>query len=576
MSNETFYTSYSFDDMVANLQNRLSQKGAWQDIYRSAGGEMLIEVLSYILEQGLYYTERRAQESFLSTAQNRSSIVNLVSLINYSPKRKTSSQGNLIFTLDAILSEIVYIPKYTECQTGSGVKYITNESASIVKGQTTVTVSSIQGELVQKEIISDGSTSQEYLISDDSVENSSSTDNSTFRVIVDGVEWELVKSFLYADPDSQQYRIINEMEGTVSVRFGDGINGKAPISGTTILLQYVKTVGSEGNVSYGGKITTINSTIYDAVSAVITTVGVTNTGSFLGGDDEESAEEIRIEAPQVFKTGDRAVNKDDFISILTNYAGVADANVWGENEEATLAGTTADVEMLNKVKIAVILQNWALPDVTFQTTLAAYLYNLSMITVKYEFVLPSFLNVIPVLQVTVKTGNSLSQTTAEINAIVDAQLLLGTTTSMGVVLKYSQMLSAIHALDSVDHVTMTFEIKQSLSTSYNSVYDYGAGLNATAVEAGTVRLFVDDTYITTDVDNGDGTGDITSSSLYTVAGTITYATGVLNLDIGPFPTENIYVRYQQDEDGDIVPTFQQICKLDDSGVDMDTIEIATT
>ena len=569
MATEIFYTAYAFDDMVINLQNRLAADDAWKDIYRSSTGEMLIEFLAYVLEHGLFYTERRAQESFLSTAQNRSSIINLVSLINYTPKRQTSATGNLIFTLEAALTKIVHFPKYTECQTSAGVKYMTNESAAIEKGQTTVTISSIQGELIQKEVTADGSANQEYLITDTNVENSASTINPTLRVIVDGLEWTLVTSFLASETNSTHYKIINELDGNVSVRFGDGVNGLTPANGLTIRIQYVKTIGADGNVSFPNKITTINDVIRDEDGAIVTTVSVDHTGSFLGGDAEESKEEIRSEAPQVFKTGDRAVNKADFISLLRNFAGVADANVWGENEVAEANGVPQDVEMLNKVNISTVLQDWALPDSTFKTTLSDFLFTKSMIAIKYEFITPVFLTVLPFLQVTVASGNSTSQAQSDIDEAVQAEFLLGTTTSLGTIIKYSQVLSAIHNLDTVAYATMLLEIVRDLSSTFNSVNDFGITLNALPVKPETTRLFVNGSFSVVDIDNTDGTGSFTASG---ITGTITYATGVVVIDITPTPS-SINVRYQQDENENIVPTFNQICRLHDDITDIETIAV---
>ena len=91
MSNNLDYVNYDFDDLVVQLINRLSQGDAWKDTYRSATGEMLIELLAYVGNLVLYYIERRAEESYIATAKNRSSVVNLVKLLNYNPKRKVSS-----------------------------------------------------------------------------------------------------------------------------------------------------------------------------------------------------------------------------------------------------------------------------------------------------------------------------------------------------------------------------------------------------------------------------------------------------------------------------------------------------
>jgi hypothetical protein len=561
MANLLSYCTYDFSSLVLQIQNRLKNKEAWLDTYRSGTGEMLIEFLAYVLNLGLFYTERRAEESYILTAKNISSIRNLVALLNYQPKRKTSATGNLTFSIPSPLTKIVYIPKYTQCQTSDGLEFITNESAAIEKGQTSVSISSIQGKLIQKEITSNGSTDQEYLINDTDVENSASTTNPTLRVVISGEEWTKVDSFIYSSSIDKHFRVINEMEGTITIRFGDDVNGKSPESGSIINVQYVKSSGLAGNVAYTDKITAITSTIYDEDGSIVSDISVTNLGSFLGGDDEEDIEEIRYEAPRVFKTGDRAVTKEDFTSILENYPGVADANVWGENEEAEAAGVPADYEMLNKVKMCIILQEWELPDDDFKETLSNYIYDKSMLTVKYEFVTPTFLLVIPTLIVKVTTGYSMSQTQADISGVLENQFKLGDTTKLGTIIKYSEVISAIHDLDGVAYVSMVLEIKKVLSSDYDSIHDFGATLDATDVKPETVRLFINGTYVATDEDDGDGTGTFSSAGGYTISGDINYSTGVLTIDISPAPA-SAFVRYVQDQNSNIVPGFNEIAKLD--------------
>jgi hypothetical protein len=359
------------------------------------------------------------------------------------------------------------------------------------------------------------------------------------------------------------------MDGTVSVLFGDNINGKSPASGEVVLIQYITSAGSDGNVTYTDRITTINDAIYDSEGDGVT-VTVTNTSAFLGGDAEESIEEIRVEAPQVFQTGDRAVTREDFISILSNLSGVADTNVWGENEEAEAAGVSADVTMLNMVRIALVLQEWQLADATFKANVSDELYEKSMMTVKYEFIDPVFLQVIPVLTVLVVTGESLSQTQADIEEELDDQFLLGSTTKLGTIIKYSNVLSALDDLDGVSYMTMDLEIYKALSATYSSVTDWGATLDAVDVLPESARLFIDGTYVTSDVDNEDGTGTFSSAGGYTISGTINYSTGVTEIDISP-AASTVHIRYQQDEDRNIVPTFRQICKL--NSVDIASIQM---
>lgn len=565
------FANFDFDDLVVQLQNRLKNKGAWKDVYRSGTGQMLIEFLAYVAQLVLYYIERRAQESFLPTAQLRSSVINLVGLLGYRVRRKVSAKGVLTFSLSEPATSLITIPKFTECESTKGLKYVTVEDAAILKGQTSVNVTGIQGQRIQIQFTGTGIANQEYHIDDTCVENSSDTQNPTFRVLIDGTEWSEVTSFVRSTSTDTHYRIISEMDDTITIRFGDGVNGMSPPSGSTITVDYIRSDGEKGNAS-SDQITTISSVIYDSEGQAVSNISVTNS-VFSGGEDEEGIEEIRYEAPRVFKTGDRAVTKEDFISILESYPGVACVNVWGENEEAELQGVEAVPELLNTVKICLLLTDWQIPDETTLKAIGDYLYNKSMLTVRYSWVDPVIVNVIPVLSVVIKKGNSITNTQEEIVEVLENLFLLGETTRLGEMIKYSEVVAGIHNLDSVAYVNVTLEVKENLSDTYTSLHNWGATLEMLPIKPESVRVFFDNVYMVTDVDNHDGTGTFTyNQGGTTITGTITYETGEILLDTSVSPV-SVHVRYQQDRQGNLIPRFNTICRLDESGPDFTDVRM---
>ena len=353
-SNELDYTDYNFDDLVTQLQNRLKSTDAWKDTYQSATGQMLIELLAYIANLVLYYIERRAEESYIATAKNKSSVINIVKLLNYSPKRPTSSIGDLTFSISSAHYFKIFITQWLSCQTVGGTKYLVSAPGIIPVGATSVKVTAIQGEYVTIQRTGDGVANQTITLDAINIEDTNfDTIGDGKGVFVDTVEWTKVDTFLSSSSSSKHYRLTTEMDETLTVTFGDGVFGMIPPEGAAIAVNFVKSDGLAGNVYESDKIVQINDTIYDAGGvnpstgvyqepAALTSVSVTNAAAgtdeddddlFLGGDDAESIEEIRDEAPRVFATGDRAVTRTDFITLIENYAGVADANVWGENEE---------------------------------------------------------------------------------------------------------------------------------------------------------------------------------------------------------------------------------------------------
>jgi hypothetical protein len=89
------YANYDFDTLTQQLIDRLKANpdSPWKDTYRSSTGQMLIELYAYIANLVLYYIERRAEESYIETAQLKSSVVNLVRLVGYIPNRAVSATG---------------------------------------------------------------------------------------------------------------------------------------------------------------------------------------------------------------------------------------------------------------------------------------------------------------------------------------------------------------------------------------------------------------------------------------------------------------------------------------------------
>ena len=546
------YVESDFDALKLQLINRLKATDAWKDSYESSTGTMLIEFFAHIGNMFNYMLERRAEEGYLKTARHRSSVIRLVDLINYTPKRKVSAAGTLRFTVVTAYDEIVHIPKYTECQTANAVKYTTDKDVSLISPSTSVDVSAVQGVKVDLTYTSDGTAGQTFDISDTAVEN------TNYTVLVDGVEWTEVSTFISSIASSKEYRLEHNYDDTLILFFGDDIRGMIPSNGAIITFRYIRSAGATGNVYQTDLITTLNSTIYDAAEVEVEDITVSNSTSFTNGDDEEGVEEVRAEAPQVFATGDRAVTRADFRAILLNYPSIATTNAWGENEESA-----PNYDMFNTAKLCIVLENWALPTDSFKTTLATYLYTLSMLTVKYEFVQAEILNVIAVLDIVVNTGYSLSQVQADVEEVLADEFQLGTTTILGTNKRHSNLCSAIDQLDGVNHHHLVLEIKKDLVAAYESGYEWGEILAGAPIKAGTLEVYaiVDSTaYLMAQDDELGSLTDVASG--HSVSGYVNYTTGAVGVNFTP-DVSGVYILYQQDTNGDVEVDEDEICKLYD-------------
>ena len=128
---------------------------------------------------------------------------------------------------------------------------------------------------------------------------------STLAVAVNGVRWTEVPTFYGAHPTDAVYVTRRADDGTLTVRFGDGITGARPPSGRqNIVAGYRQGIGLAGRVG-AGKL----STLIDRPTGV---KSVTNLLAADGGADPQTLASARAAAPGTVRTFGRAVSLHDF------------------------------------------------------------------------------------------------------------------------------------------------------------------------------------------------------------------------------------------------------------------------
>lgn len=547
------YAQYDIDSLITQLNQRLQLiNGAWKDATRSGTGEAQIETQAALGNLIMYMIERRAEESFLNTAKLRSSILEMTSLLSFIPRRNVSALGNLTFSVVSPLGYRVFIPSGTIVQTLGGVQFRTLSDVVLLAGQSSISVSAIQGILVELSVVSSGAASFAYNINDTAIED------THLSVYVDGVEWSVVDSFLLSTSTNTHYRIVPKSDDTVTIIFGDGVRGKVPPVGSTIGIKYIQSLGPDGNVYGSGKVVSLVSKLYNDSGVEVTTISVTNAESMLGGDSAEETEFIRHNAPKVFATGDRAVTKADFIAILKAYSGIDEANAWGESEESA-----PNYNMFNRIILSIILQDWELPSTTFKTTLSNFLYTLSSMTVKYEFVAPTIVLFWPTIDLTVSAGSNLSQVQSDVITAIGTDFVLGDTALLGVDKSAAEIGDLIYAVPGVVNYHIAMNMYKPLIFNYDSLSDWGETLDVLPVLKESVYVYDGDVLVGVD----DGANKFISvHSLYSFSGDsgVNYTTGYVRVNFTSSPVSVApAVFYRQDNNGDISITNRQILKLED-------------
>ena len=123
-------------------------------------------------------------------------------------------------------------------------------------------------------------------------------------------EWTAAPDLLGDGPDDTQFVVEVETDGTATLRFGDGTNGKRPEGGTVFTAKYRIGNGTAGNV---GANSLTNFAAGVAADAAIESC--TNPMPATGGIDPETNAQICRRAPHAFLTQERAVTLADYVNV---------------------------------------------------------------------------------------------------------------------------------------------------------------------------------------------------------------------------------------------------------------------
>jgi Baseplate J-like protein len=184
---------------------------------------------------------------------------------------------------------------------------------------------------------------------------------STLTVPVNGAAWTEVPTLYEQSPMASVYATLNQSDGTTDVLFGDGVEGALlPTGQNNVQAKYRVGSGSAGNVAPGAL-----STLMDRPLGVS---GVTNPEAASGGQDPQSVDDIRTNAPQTVLTLGRAVSITDYQNYAATFAGISKAYAsWipygpGRGVFLTIAGVGgAEVSQASIATLVASLRNFGNP-----------------------------------------------------------------------------------------------------------------------------------------------------------------------------------------------------------------------
>jgi hypothetical protein len=325
----------------SNIKNSFIQYLQGQDTFKDYNFQgsalsTILDVLAYNTQYNAYYLNMVANEMFLDSALQRASVVSHAKLLNYTPKSAIAPSATINFTANGVApNEAFTLPRFTnflsEAIGGVNYNFVTTESTTINNNNdTSVTFSDI-------ELKQGIPTTYRYVLNTTSNPKAlfeipdATIDTTTLNVFVQqnnaNTNYDVYQSasnYLELNSSSLVYFLQESLTGTYEIYFGDGVLGKKLDNDNVIVLSYISTDGTSASGAN-------NFVLMDSIPGM-TSSSINPVVAASQGGTKESISSIKFQAPKSYSAQNRAVTKEDYITILQqNTLGISfDAvNVWG-------------------------------------------------------------------------------------------------------------------------------------------------------------------------------------------------------------------------------------------------------
>lgn len=318
MANTGFLSTseLDFSTLKQNLKTYLKGQSQFSDFdFDASNINVLLDILSYNTYMNSFYLNMIGSEMFLDTAQLKESVVSHAKELNYLPRSRTSAEAFVNITVDTGLDspDNVVIPKNYKLATS-----VDNESYTFLVGEDTILLSNNGVYASANTPVYEGILVTEYFnVTETSnyVLRSSNVDSRSIDVYVATSNtsstfypYTYAESLYGLSSTSNSFFVTGYGKDQYEVKFGNGTSGRKLNTGNFIKVEYRDTKGDAGNGAYKFSKT---SSIGGYSGVAISTVAAATNGS-----ERETVDEIKFNAPRYFATQERAVTKEDYITLV--------------------------------------------------------------------------------------------------------------------------------------------------------------------------------------------------------------------------------------------------------------------
>jgi len=315
------------------------------DLTKSSFLSFMVEILSTITSNVLFYQISTYKEFFLTKAQLPSSIYNLAAYLGYSAETATSSSLNVLFAVPLTFEDNVAtfsIPEGFEVKGTDDIIFSSYWSTEVtVTNNASVTAVLTEGTKVFNMPVTISEQVAYFVLpfsqyKEDEQEFQINEDLQVYQfitldVLIDGkisdvvvevqeleqagyTEYTEIASLFLMEATTKGY-VVRRTDDGFTLQFGNGLIGYQPPGGSKVRVTTQITDGENGNVVIGT--VTQGQRIYSTTVAGLTQIvnySITNTEAAIGGDDEESLDEIRRNAITNLTALERLVSENDYIN----------------------------------------------------------------------------------------------------------------------------------------------------------------------------------------------------------------------------------------------------------------------
>lgn len=325
------YTTATFEEMKGSLIEWLSSQEEFKDVnFVGSRINALLDILVYSMLYIQQFSNAALMESFIQTAVKRSSVIQHAQDRGYFISGKKCAYTEVMLKCTHQLNPLsLKVPKNTKflgipsLRPNTTQPFVTVSDTIVIKdkdGFYYPILKIFQGRIIRTEL--SYNPAKKILIYDDNI------DRDRVRVWVDNVEWAnwTSKSIVGISGTSNVFYMREDIDGNTEVYFGEGvktsaiaggaiqsnyIGGLKPIGGSNIVIEYLRTNGSDGNSS-------TNIAYADTLPNIVVHEVIENPSldkeyaGATGGGDEESIERIREHATLKQETQRRCVTNSDY------------------------------------------------------------------------------------------------------------------------------------------------------------------------------------------------------------------------------------------------------------------------